>query len=167
MKLRVLPTETVNLTGWTHKINLTYADLAAATGASGTEVNLQLLPDVSVSTTSVVPAGTIVEKAAFNLKTAFDASDSAINSLLITVGDSGVAARFIASTQLAVDGTEILWYASPHNTTTLPYAYADTAAIKAYFTVAGGGNPTMAELNAGELEIYLKVHDLNELEKPS
>ena len=167
MKVLPLPFETIATTGWTHKITMTYADLAAATGATGTEVNLQLLPDVSVSTTSVLPAGTIVEKAAFNLKTAFDASDASINSLLITVGDTGVVARFIPSTQLAVDGTEILWWATSHNTTTLPYAYADTAAVKAYFTVAGGANPTMAELTTGSLEVYLKVHDLNLVELPT
>lgn len=159
MKAFKLGPDTVRETGYNYKWIIKAADLVAATGASGTSVTLQLFPFTSGET---FPAGTCVHRAAFNLITAFDASDASINSLLGELGDGTDPNRFVGQTQLAVDGTEILFDAGA--VSTRPYAYlaADTLDFKV--TVAGGGDPTVEELNAGEIEVYAFITDLNALE---
>lgn len=136
----------------THKIVLDYADVAAL--GSGTTGTIALFPR-----TSTFPAGTVVRFAGINLKTAFDASDASVNSLLIEVGDGGDTDRLLGQTELAVDNTEILFKAS-----TGMYAYAAADTVDALFTVAGGASPTLAEITSGEVEIYLHVTDCNDLE---
>lgn len=136
----------------THKINISYTDVAAL-GASTTGT-LALFPF-----TGTFPAGTTVRFAGANLKTAFDASDSSINSLLVEVGDGGDTDRLLTQTELAVDGTEVLFKASA-----LMYSYPVADTVDALFTVAGGASPTLAEITSGELEIYLHITDANRLE---
>ncbi len=136
----------------THKVLIEAADVAAL--GSGTSAALQILP-----TTGTLPAGTVVRFAGLRLVTAFDASDAGINSLLVEIGDGVDPDRFLAQTQIAVDGTEILWAAAGG----LTFAYASADAIDATFTVAGGGTPTLAEINAGAVEIYLHVRQLADL----
>ena len=155
MKLIPLPLETVALTGFTHKVIITHADVAAL--GSGTSAALAIFPS-----SGTFPAGTAVFNAALNLTTAFDASDAAVNSLLVEVGDGTDPNRIIDQTEIAADGTEILFAASL--VATKPYAYLAADTLDATFTVAGGGSPTLAEVNAGELEIYLQIVNLNNLE---
>lgn len=147
--------------GFTHKVILDHTDLTAAAGAADTTATIQIFPGLSTAT---VPAGTVVARAGFNLITAFDASDAAINSLLLEVGDGNDTDRFIPQKELAVDGTEVLFWVTSHATTTLPFAYTASDGIDAKFTVAGGASPLIDELNAGKVEIYLHISDLNKLE---
>lgn len=137
----------------THKVVITASDVAAL--GSGTTGTIALFPR-----TSTFPAGTTVELARINLITAFDASDASVNSLLLEVGDGGDTDRLLTQTELAVDGTEVLFKASAG----LAYAYPVADTVDALFTVAGGASPTLAEINAGEVEIYFRVSDLNDLE---
>jgi hypothetical protein len=137
----------------THKVVLTASDVAAL--GSGTTGTIALFPR-----TGTFPAGTRVQFAAINLITAFDASDASVNSLLIEVGDGGDTDRLLTQTELAVDGTEVLFKAAAGNA----YAYPVADTVDALFTVAGGASPTLAEINAGEVEIYFQVSDLNDLE---
>lgn len=146
------PTQAVHLNA-THKVVINAADVAAL--GSGTTGTIALFPR-----TGTFPAGTRVQFAAINLITPFDASDASINSLLIEVGDGGDTDRLLTQTQLAVDGTEILFASSAG----LAYAYPVADTVDALFTVAGGASPTLAEINAGEVEIYFRVSDLNDLE---
>ena len=159
MKLIPLPFETVALTSYTHKVFLAAADVAAL---AGTTAALQIVPSGATLTN---PAGLAVLAAALILTTAFDFSDAAINSLLIEVGDGGDPNRFLGQTEIAVDGTEVLFEAS--RVTTFPYAYVAADGIDVTFTVAGGASPLLSECNAGAAEIYLKLVDLNNLELPT
>jgi hypothetical protein len=157
MKLIPLPFETTALKGWTHKVIITAADVAALGAA--TTGTLQIVPDVAADTN---PAGMAVLAAALNLTTAFDASDAAINSLTVEIGDGGDTNRFLGPTEIAVDGTEILFEVS--RVTTFPYGYTAADGIDAFFTVGGGASPLLNEINSGQVEIYLRLQDLNEME---
>lgn len=148
-----LSLNTTAKTGYTHKVIVPYTAITAAAAATDTTATLALLD---------VTAGDEVRAAGFNLTTAFDASDTNINSLLIEVGDGSDTDRFIASQQLAADGTEITHWAS--NATTKPYAYTATDTIDALFTSAGSDTPYLDELNAGQVEVYLGVFNQNTLE---
>ncbi|MBF8281274.1 MAG: hypothetical protein HW378_189 [Anaerolineales bacterium] len=157
MKLIPLPFETIALRGWTHKAIITAADVAALGAA--TTGTLQIVPDVAADTN---PAGMAVHRVGLNLTTAFDASDAAINSLTIEIGDGGDTNRFLGPTEIAVDGTEILFEVS--RLSTYPYAYTTADGIDAFFTVAGGASPLLNEINAGQVELYLELENLNEME---
>lgn len=134
----------------THKVVITYTDVAAL--GAGTTGTLAIIP-----TTGTFPAGTVARFAGLQLITAFDASDASINSLLIEVGDGGDTDRLLTQTEIAIDGTEILYKASA--ATTQPYAYLVADSIDALFTVAGGASPTLAEITSGEVHLYLHVTD--------
>jgi hypothetical protein len=151
MKLIPLPFETRALTGYTHKAIVTFQDLLDNDGGS---------------TTAVVPllnarVGDVIEKAAYDLETAFDFSDAAIDSLTLAVGDDGSTGRFIDAKQVAADGTEILYYAGNAVATPLaPYAYIVANAVDALFTVSGGASPLISEVTSGSVNIYLAVANL-------
>lgn len=132
----------------THKVIITASDVAAL--GAGTTGTLAIYPR-----TGTFPAGYTARFAGLELITAFDASDAAINSLLIEVGDGGDTDRLLVQTEIAVDGTEILFRTSAANTQ--PYAYLVADTIDALFTVAGGASPTLAEINAGEVHLYLHI----------
>ena len=158
MKIITLPAMTREQLGFTHKILVTYSDIAALAADSAT---LQLFP----ASGATFPAGTVIGKCAINLTTAFNSSDAAINSLLCKIGDGGDDDRFMTSTELHADGTEILYKIFAG--TTAPYAYLDADTVDAVFTVAGGASPLLSETNAGALEIYLQVLTLDDLERPA
>lgn len=143
----------------THKVIVKAADVAGL-GASAGPTALQIFP----ATGKTVPAGTTVRFAGFNLVTAFDSStDTGITSLLIEVGDGGDTDRYITSTQIHVDGTEILYQdAKP---VTQPYTYLTADGIDALFTAANGGTPLLSEIDSGELEIYLHISRKDDLER--
>jgi len=152
MKLIPLPAETVGLTDYTHKVIIDYTDLVAlGAAANGT---IQIFPS-----TGTFPAGMCCQKVALNLIEAFDFSDAGIDSLLIEVGDGGSTARLCAQTQLAKDGSEVLFFSEVKT-----YAYLVADAIDAKFTVADGGSPLLSETTSGKVEIYLRMVDLNDLE---
>jgi hypothetical protein len=164
MKRFVLNAEERAQTGFTHKFNVTYSDLVTAAASGGvTNVTIQLHP----SGTTTVPVGTTVERAAFRLVTAFDFSDSGITSLLMEVGDGGDTDRFIPQKEVAVDGTEILWFETSQATGTLPYSYLTADGIDVKFTAANGGSPTIDETTSGEVDIYLRIVDMAGFIKPA
>jgi hypothetical protein len=87
--------------GYTHRARVTHADLTQT--ATNTAQTLELFS---------VPAGSMVKSLAIVLVTAFkDASDAAFNTNAVTIGDGASASRFLASTQLNENGTEILFAA--------------------------------------------------------
>jgi hypothetical protein len=128
---------------------------------TGTTKSFQVFPIAGSSST--FPAGTRVTDAAYECVTAFDSSgDSSINSLLMELGDGTDPNRFLGQSQLAVDGTEVLF--GTMNSSTAPYVYLAADTLDLLFTVAGGGTPTIAEVDSGEVHVYFRVEDLNELE---
>ena len=137
----------------THKVIITYADLTTA----ATTKTTQIFP-----TSGDVPVGSVVRFAGSNLITAFDFSDAAITSMTLAVGDDGDVDRFLTSTELAVDGTEIIYKTTAASSQ--PYAYNTANGIDALFTVSGGASPLVSEATSCEVEIYLHITDLNDLE---
>jgi len=100
-----------------------------------------------------------VKSAATYLKTPFEKTGTAAyNSNALIVGDSGDTDRMIASQQLNVNGTEIL--AKAHASTT-PFAYVAATAIVANFASMAAYD--LAELDAGEVHIFLEVAQLDTL----
>lgn len=153
MTLDILSSEEALASGFTHRIKVTAADLTDADTAQ----TLQLLPQTSGST---LPAGTYVRSAGLKLVTAFDASDDAdIDSLTVIVGDGSDDNRFIVATELAADGTEIDYAVTANAVDSLPYAYTAADTIDAIFTCSGGASPTLAEIDSGEVWIYLTLSD--------
>ena len=143
-----LPANTKAATGFTHKIVVTHSDITEST--ADTDQTIALLS---------VAAGDVVEKAAYKLVTAFsDASDAAFNDTKVQVGDGGDTDRFIAATQVNVNGTEVL-FAANANTTAYAYTAADTVDLLVESMTA----KSLSELDAGEIHIYLAVTKLSSL----
>jgi hypothetical protein len=156
MKIIALPLETTAITGYTHKINVTHVDVAAL-GAAATGT-LQIFP----YGTDTASAGTVVRAMAYKLVTAFDFSDAGITSLTLELGGPGADHTFLAATQIAVDGTEILYaHAISNGTQTIPYVLVTADGIDAFFTAANGGSPLLSECNAGEIDIFIGIFDMD------
>jgi hypothetical protein len=148
MTVYELPYETKAATGFSHKVVVTHSDITEST--ADTDQTIAILS---------VAAGDIVEKAAYKLVTAFsDASDSALNDTKVQVGDGGDTDRYIAATQVNVNGTEVL-YANNANTTAYAYTAADTVDLLVESMTA----KSLSELDAGEIHIYLAVTKLSSL----
>jgi hypothetical protein len=148
MKVYELPAETKAATGFTHKAIVTHVDITEST--ADTDQTIALLS---------VAAGDVVEKAAYKLVTAFsDASDSALNDTKVQVGDGGDTDRYIAATQVNVNGTEVL-FAANANTTAYAYTATDTVDLLVESMTA----KSLSELDAGEIHIYLAVSKLSSL----
>lgn len=106
-----------------------------------------------------VGLGTVVKGAAIYLKTPFeDTADNALNTTTLIVGDSGATNRFLTSTELNVNGTEILAKATANSVDTLPHAYVAAGTINAVFGSMAA--KTLLQLNRGEVWIYLELADL-------
>ena len=148
MKVYELPAETKAATGFTHKAIVTHVDITESTADT----------DQTIALLSVV-AGDVVEKAAYKLVTAFsDASDSGLNDTKVQVGDGADTDRFIAATQVNVNGTEVL-YAANANTTSYAYTAADTVDLLVESMTA----KSLSDLDAGEIHVYLAVTKLSDL----
>jgi hypothetical protein len=148
MKVYELPAETKAATGFTHKAIVTHVDITETT--ADTDQTIALLS---------VAAGDVVDKAAYKLVTAFsDASDSALNDTKVQVGDGGDTDRYIAATQVNVNGTEVL-FAANANTTSYAYTAADTVDL----LVESMSAKSLSDLDAGEIHIYLAVSKLSSL----
>ena len=148
MKVYELPAETKAATGFTHKAIVTHSDITES--AADTDQTIALLS---------VAAGDVVEKAAYKVVTAFsDASDAALNDTKVQVGDGADTDRFIAATQVNVNGTEVL-YAANANTTSYAYTAADTVDLLVESVTA----KSLSDLDAGEIHVYLAVTKLSDL----
>jgi hypothetical protein len=148
MQVYELPNETKAATGFTHKAIVTHVDLTESDADT----------DQTIALLSVV-AGDVVEKAAYQLVTAFsDASDAAFNDTQVQVGDGNDTDEYIAATQVNENGTEVLFAA---NVNTVPFAY--TAADTVDLLVESMTAKSLSDLDAGEIHIYLAVTKLTSL----
>lgn len=134
----------------THKVIIKAADVAAL--GSGTTGTLAIYPE-----SGTFPAGTGFAFVSAHLVTAFDASDASVNSLLIEIGDGTDPDRLLTQTQIAVDGTEVIY--KIEGAVSQPYDYLAADTVDAKFTIAGGGDPTLAEVTSGEIHLYLFVKE--------
>lgn len=145
MKTIILPTNTAAHDGFTHLCILTHEDLTEA--VVDTE---QIIPLLTVA------AGDAVFRAAAVLRTAFaDESDEAFDSTLIAVGETTVD-RFIASTEINGNGTEVLYGVNP-STAAFVFAAADTIDIS--FALAEESGKALVDIDTGELHVYLGLVD--------
>jgi hypothetical protein len=134
--------------GYNYRFVIDHTDLT--TSADNTAQDITLI---------TLPANSVVKSAATYLKTPFEKTGTAAyNSNALIVGDSGDTDRIIASQQLNVNGTEIL--AKAHASTT-PFAYVAATAIVANFASMAAYD--LAELDAGEVHIFLEVAQLDTL----
>jgi hypothetical protein len=133
--------------GFNYRFVITHSDLTEATDNTAQDITLIALP-----------ANSVIKSAATYLKTPFkQASDGSYNSNVLIVGDSGDTDRCIASQQLNENGTEVV--AKAHNA--LPFAFTAATEIKANF--ASMASYSLADLDTGEIHIFLEVAQLDSL----
>jgi hypothetical protein len=134
--------------GWTHKITLTHEDL--------TETNANTAQTITLLT---LPAHAAVLAAGFHLETPFaDASDAALNTTTLIVGDSGDTDRLIPSKELNLNGTEILSFVTANATDSIPYAFVAETTVSAIFGSMAA--KSLSDLDAGQIHIFLQVSEL-------
>lgn len=149
MKVYNLSLEEQAASGYNKKVVITHADLTESTVNTAQTIEL-----------FSVPAYTVVDSCAFKLVTPFeDASDNALNTTTLIVGDGGSTARFSPSKELNVNGTEILAWATANATDTLPYAYVSADTIDAIF--GSMADKALSDVDVGEVHIYLGVRTLD------
>lgn len=134
--------------GFNHRIVVEKADLTNSTNNTAQTLTLITLP-----------AGTVVKSAAYWLKTAFDSTNTSFNDVTVIVGDAGDDDRYIASSQVNENGTEVLYAANP--AANLPFVTTASTAILAKFTPEADNN--LAQLSTGEIHIYLETADVTTL----
>jgi hypothetical protein len=151
MQVYELPNETKAATGFTHKAIVTHVDLTETTADT----------DQTIALLSVV-AGDVVQKAAFQLVTAFkDASDAAFNDTQRPASATADDTDRVISRPLQVNenGTEDRLRRQRRT----PSAYAYTAADTVDLLVESMTAKSLSNLDAGEIHIYLAVTKLTSL----
>jgi hypothetical protein len=134
--------------GFNYRFVITHEDLTEAADNTAQDITLITLPAYSV-----------VKSAATYLKTPFQlVGTTAYNSNTVIVGDSADDNRYIASQQINLYGTEILAQAQASTT---PFANAAATAVVAKF--ASTASYSLADLDAGEIHIFLEVAELDSL----
>lgn len=136
MLTRILTKTEEEITGATLAIIFDYADIAAATSG------------VAIPALSVL-AGTKVQCVGYKQITAFDRSGTGAAAL--TVGDGDSATALMASTVIAVDGTEITYHIGGS-----AKVYLADDSVDLFVTDAGSMTYT-----SGKGILYFKVTDMN------
>ncbi len=143
MKKITLSKTDQELTGANLAIIIEAADMAAYTSTVASEL-------------FTAQVGHMVSLVAMRLVTPFVFSDLA--TVVVVVGDDGATNRFLASTQVSVHGTEVLYLVGTIATNNLAYLVANGVDIIP--TVSVGA---LANCTAGKMILYFRVVDLNEL----
>jgi hypothetical protein len=128
--------------GFNYAVKITREDFAAGSG------NTLTLPVADVF------KGVCVRGAAFFLKKPFDSSDATLVSITGSLGDGGSATRFLAATELCVDGTEVEQVIG-----NVAFAYGVTDTIDLFLT--GTAAKVLSTVNDGELWILLQMGSVN------
>lgn len=132
--------------GYNYRFVIDHTDLTES--ADNTAQNVTLI---------TLPAYSAVLRSATYLKTPFQKTGTAAyNTNVLIVGDAGDTDRFITSQELNVNGTEVLAKVHP---STVPHVYTTATAVVA--NVASMASYDLAELDAGEVHIYLEVAQLD------
>ena len=144
--MNVYPLPKEQYGNFTHQVVITAGDLTEATAATA-----QVLAPITVA------PGVLVVNVAAKLVTPFqDASDAALDTTTITVGDGAAAAAYLASMELNENGTEIDYKAGTG--TQKAYIVADTIDV----TVgAPNSGKALADVDTGEVHIFLQLADLS------
>lgn len=140
--MNVYPLQLEQSGHFTHKIVLTSDDL--------TETTANTAQTIAILT---VDAGDIVSDCAVILNDGFeDASDNALNSTTLIVGDDGSTNRYLTSTELNENGSEVDYKAG---TQTAGYAYLAANTVDAIF--GSMTDKSLSNVDVGEVTILLKV----------
>ena len=132
--------------GFTHKFNILYTDIDEGAGST----------DTVTAVLGNTPADFVVTKAMVNITTAF----AGTTAMTIQVGTAGDPNGFLTATSILAAGPKA---SQAGATTAAAAACVGTTAqvMEALFTNSAGGSPSA--LSAGELDIYLAVHNANDL----
>lgn len=132
--------------GFTHKFKILYTDIDEGSGSSDTVT-------VSLGDT---PTDFIVTKALINVTTAF----AGTGAMTVQVGTDGDPNNYITATSILAVGPTIAGAGAAPVTLAGSFAAASDA-LEALFTNSSSGSPSA--LTAGEMDIYLAMHDANDL----
>ena len=132
--------------GFTHKFKVLYTDVDEGGGSS----------DTVTVTLGNTPTDFIITKALVNVSTAF----AGTGAMAIEVGSDGDPNNFISSTTVLTAGPIIVGAGAAVKTLAGSFAAASDV-LSAVFTNSSSGSPSA--LSAGELDIYLAMHDVNDL----
>jgi hypothetical protein len=134
--------------GYNYRFVITPSDLTETTDNTAQDITLVTLPAYSV-----------VKSAATYLKTPFKQSDDgSYNSNTVIVGDAADDNRYIASQQINENGSEVLAQAQASTT-----PFANTAATAVVAKFASMASYSLADLDTGEIHIFLEVAQLDSL----
>ena len=136
--LEPLGLEEMAATGATHKVVVTHADLTETTVSTA-----QTLTPITVANLTSWETKFALLRSPFQYT-----ADPLFNSVAVTMGDGGSTNRFLTSTELCVDGTEI--GVKVGTGTTLQYTTDDT--VDLVFTPATGY--ALDSLDKGEVWFY-------------
>lgn len=138
--------------GFTHCALFTHADLTETTANTAQAISF------------AVPAGTLVQPdLVFVLDQAFrNSADNALNTTALTVGDNAAANTWLTTTELNANGSFIT---SKAGTATAGKAYPAADTLKFTFGSMTGKN--LADLNEGQLRVFLTIVPLNKLSPSS
>lgn len=149
MEVNILPIQ--QQAHYTHRIRVTHEDLTETTANTAQTIAIFDVVD-----------GDCVTDAAIRLVTAFkDASDTALNTTTLIVGDGGDTARYIASAELNENGSEVL--AKGGVAAKMPSAYVTTDTVDAIF--GSMADKSLSDVDVGVVDIYLKVVKLAALSR--
>jgi hypothetical protein len=153
MHINKLSAEETRESGFTHKIEITHADLTAA---AVTE---------TLTVLSGLTLGWLVRGAAFRLVEGFVGTD--VTSLKLDVGWNGATTDdpdgLLDNYEIATAGTEILagdGNGAAFATLRTGFCPLEATSIEALFTATGAN---VSVLTAGEVHIYLAASDLSKL----
>tara|TARA_R110002111_G_scaffold144439_1_gene210612 strand:+ start:358 stop:828 length:471 start_codon:yes stop_codon:yes gene_type:complete len=132
--------------GFTHKFKVLYTDVDEGGGSS----------DTVTVTLGNTPTDFIITKALVNVSTAY----AGTGAIAIEVGTDGDPNNFISSTTVLTAGPIIVGAGAAVKTLAGSFAAASDV-LSAVFTNSSSGSPSA--LSAGELDIYLAMHDVNDL----
>lgn len=145
MKVEAIPLYDQNPLAATHMIDVSAADLTETTANTAQTLVPLTFADGDVF---VLISGRLVEP--FE-----DSSDAAFNSTALSVGDNDSATRYLASTQLNKNGTEITTFAGALTAPCFPY----TAAKELRLAFASMTAKSLADLDKGRLLLYVRKVD--------
>jgi hypothetical protein len=157
VKVIPLSAEATRQSQFTHAAVINYSTVVAIGGAATTAV--VVIGDIA--------AGDVIgDRIAHVVTEAWTDSDASLNSIIIRVGETDTD-RFLTDQEIGEDGTEVDYFhslgGSTGATSTAPFAFASADTLDCLFTVAGGANPTCAELTAGQVVIFYQQFSLAKL----
>lgn len=151
MEVQRLGNETAGATQYNYWVKLTHADLTETTDDTAQTIELLDVEDGHIVTGVDLRLGTPFE----------DAGDAAFNTTAVTVGDGGDVDRFVASTELNVNGTEITTAAG----TGTRHAYTGTDTVDIVFSAMAA--KALNDIDTGELIVLVTIVDTTQFEEPN